>query len=213
MEKTTNYIELLKEIESLTRNGNTTEAVNRSGEMLATADAIWQKEMKSGKISVDTVERLAETAVVHVRALVASNEPTMATATAIAVLTQLSLESYNDINLDLARLELLNNAINALAAHIVRYETDARPDIIDHYTNILRYLLSLIYALYNRVNRLSPECHILPSVYLTLKQFTGENVPVDTPMIKVNGKDVDPMAPTEIYADMLGRLNALGIAG
>ncbi len=207
--ETERTINKLREIESMTRNGDVTEAVNQSGELMAKIHYKWESEIKCKPTAGELTELLAEAGAVHVRALVAANEPTIAATTAIALLTDLSIDTRDTTNLDIAKLELLNNALNALAAHINRYETTADSSVIEHYTTILRYLLSLLYALYNKINREQPQCSVLPSAYLTLKQFIAENVPVDTPAVNVNGIEIDPLKPTYIYADILGRIEAL----
>lgn len=193
-------------IESMTRAGNYTEAAGLSGEILASLS------MKLPAAAGTVIPELfGEAAVVHVRALMASGEPSLAAFTAYGAMVQLAPFSLSGADADKTRMELLNNAANGLIAHIERNDPDPVPEVREHYTAVIRYTLSMLYHLYRRVSAADSASPLLPSVYLTLKQCIESGMPVDTPRVDVNGHDCLPDDYPVILGDLVGRLHALGL--
>lgn len=196
----------LSDIESLTRSGNSREAAGLSGEILASLAG----KLPEAAGCPDVALIFGEAAVVHVRALMASAEPSMASFTAYGALAQLVPFTLAGIEADKIRMELLSNAVNGLIVHIERNEPDADDDIRGHYTAIIRYSLSMLYDLYRKVNAADGASPLLPSVYLTLKQCMEAGMPIQSPQVDVNGLPCSPDDYPAIFGDLLGRLHALG---
>lgn len=196
----------LTDIETMTRKGNSSDAAGLSGEILASLAMKLPEATGTG-----IPELFGEAAVVHVRALMASGEPSAAAVTAYGALMQLVPFCLQGTETDKVRMELLNNAVNGLIAHIERNEPDPAPDVREHYTAVLRYTLSMLYSLYRRVNSADSASPLLPSVYLTLKQCMESGMPVEYPQVNINGHGCAPDDYAAIFGDLIGRLHALGL--
>ncbi len=195
----------LREAEMMTRSGITEDSLPLSGELLAKAS--YHLDQID---STENGELFAEAAVVHVNALIASDEHCAAVSTAICSLLRLSMLKDDTTDLGLASMMLLNLSASSLVTHMREHETTPSDDVIEHYTTVLRYLTSMLFHYYTRLNNSCPQSVLLKPVYKTLRHLIDEGVPVDQNEIGVNNKSVNPDSPLPIYSDAIGRLRAVG---
>lgn len=203
------FLDELREAERLTRNGEIEDSLNLSGELLMKASWNCNGPFKSLKEATEAAELLADSGVIHVRALVAAKETGIAVATAASILLKIGrIEMTGDLMK--AQAELINNALVSITSYIHENETTPGEEVFDHYKKVIILFLSVLYALYNEILHNYPDSVILPSIYLTIRRFVDEGVPIERPEIDINGIKINPLEPQPVYADIVGRLQAIG---
>lgn len=209
IESVRRFRDSLREAEIMTRSGMADDSLRLSGELLAEA-SFRLDGAENGHAATTSAELFAEADVVHVNALIATDEPAAAVSTAVASLTRLCMTGCHTADCDMASMMLLDLAATSLVTYMRVYETEPSADVKEHYATVLRYIASMLYHSYTRLNRVCQGSPLLPPVYKTLRHLIDEGVPVDNKEIEVNNSHVDPDNPLPVYSDAIGRLRAVG---
>ena len=80
----------------------------------------------------------------------------------------------------------------------------------EHFNEIMRYLASMLYFYYNKVGQSRPDFPHLHATYQILSQLRTE-VDIQSPMIKVLDEEISPDSPLSLFADLVGRSQAMGL--
>ena len=80
----------------------------------------------------------------------------------------------------------------------------------EHFNEIMRYLASMLYFYYNKVDQSRPDFPHLHATYQILSQLRTE-VDIQSPMIKVLDEEISPDSPLPLFADLVGRSQAMGL--
>lgn len=200
---------LLSESRQLAINGNMEEAARLSGETLALADNLIRND-----ISKEALALFAEATDIHADTLRCLALGKDSFSLCIMALSQISfLKNYSSLKSDIFTLSIL---CNAFACYILLLENNPpdSDDVINHGKIIGSYLLSLIYHSYGKCNNeehLGSTLAALPVVknaFNIIRKYSSM-IPVQSPSITVNGKDVSPESDSDIYADIAGRSLAI----
>lgn len=136
----------------------------------------------------------------------------VAEAFSCAVATLLSVEIYRCGNAvdPLTRVMLYYAAIQSFIDAIERSPTPEMEQSEEHRGYILSFLASLLYHAYGKAVEADPEASGLADVYGFLKSIAQSGA-IQSPVIKLNGIDVDPATPGPLLVDIMSRAAALGI--
>lgn len=136
----------------------------------------------------------------------------VAEAFSCAVATLLSVEIYRCGNAvdPLTRVMLYYAAIQSFIGAIERSPTPEMEQSEEHRGYILSFLASLLYHAYGKAVEADPEASGLVDVYGFLKSIAQSGA-IQSPVIKLNGIDVDPATPGPLLVDIMSRAAALGI--
>ena len=80
----------------------------------------------------------------------------------------------------------------------------------EHLNEIMRYLASMLYYYYNKVGNSRPDFPHLQVAYQVLSQLRND-IDIQSPTIKVLNEDINPSAPLSLFADLVGRSQAMGL--
>lgn len=136
----------------------------------------------------------------------------VAEAFSCAVATLLSVEIYRCGNAvdPLTRVMLYYAAIQSFIDAIERSATPETEQSEEHRGYILSFLASLLYYAYGNAVKAEPDGAGLADVYGFLKSIAQSGA-IQSPVIKLNGIDVDPATPGPLLVDIMSRAAALGI--
>lgn len=136
----------------------------------------------------------------------------VAEAFSCAVATLLSVEIYRCGNAidPLTRVMLYFVAIQSFIDAAERVVTPDMPQNEEHRGYILSFLASLLYHAYGKAVADTPDGAGLSEVYAFLKNIAQSGA-IQSPVIKLNGIDVDPTTPGPLLVDIMSRAAALGI--
>lgn len=210
MDKIKSLLQNCPAIDEMIDRGEVEDAVRFSGELLAKADSLWTTARNNKSVTTDEISALAILAAYHCDALAMMGNTTDAYATAVTALFQIAIDGNISLSLDLSSLQLYNTAIISLM-QILRQQAITPDDTSRvHINEITRYLTSMLYHYYNKVNESRPHFPHLPVSYQILSSMR-ENVEIQTPLIKVLDENVNPSAPLPLFSDLIGRSHALGL--
>ena len=197
-------------IDEMIDRGEVEDAVRLSGELLAKADSLWAVAKNNNSSSLDEISVLAILAAYHCEALALMSNVTDAYATAVTVLFQMAIDGNESLSLDQSAMQLYITAISTLMQIINQQFANADNVARNHINEIMRYLASMLYYYYNKVGKSRPDFPHLHVAYQILSQLRND-VDIQSPTIKVLNEDVNPSAPLSLFADLVGRSQAMGL--
>lgn len=197
-------------IDDMIDRGNLEDAMRFSGELLARADQLWTLARKENRTATDEITALLILATYHCEALAMANNANEAYATAVAALFQMAIDGSYSLSLGQSALQLYNTAIVSLMQIIPQQFSNADTIDHEHLNEILRYLASMLYFYYNKVGKTRPNFPHLQVAYQILSQLRNE-VDIQSPMIKVLDEEISPDSPLPLFADLVGRSQAMGL--
>ena len=197
-------------IDEMLDRGEVDDAVRLSGELLAKADALWTAARNNKEATLDKISALAILAAYHCDALAMMSNVNDAYATAVTALFQMAIDGSYSLSLGQSALQLYNTAIVSLMQIIPQQFSNADTIDHEHLNEILRYLASMLYFYYNKVGNARPDFPHLQVAYQILSQLRNE-VDIQSPMIKVLDEEISPDSPLPLFADLVGRSQAMGL--
>ncbi len=208
MDKINALLQNCATIDEMLDHGEVEDAVRLSGELLAKADSLWATAKNNHSSSLDEISALAILAAFHCDALAMMNNVKDAYATAVTALFQMAIDGNESLSLDQSAMQLYITAIFALMQIINQQFANANDVAREHLNEIMRYLASMLYYYYNQVGAANSEFPHLPVAYQILSQLQN-NVEIQSPTIKVLKEDVNPSSPLSLFADLVGRSQAM----
>ncbi len=202
-----NILTEIGECNKMLEEGIVEDAVLLSGEALAKAYELWSNRFNDNSPTAEEINVMAIAASCHCSALASMGNFHDAYATAIGAILQISVDPNHSNNISQSLLSIYTTAslslINQLSTSIPD-DDDSR----NHAETISRYLASMLYYYYNLVGQQAPNSPYLDSAYETLcimRQLTE----IETPVISVLNKEIDPSTPHALIGDLVGRSQAL----
>ncbi len=196
-------------IDEMIDRGEVCDAVRLSGELLAQADASWATARNAKNTTADEITALAILAAYHCEALAMMSNINDAYATSITALFQIAIDGNSSLSLDQSAIQLYITAIFALMQIIQQQLNNADSAAREHVNEIMRYLVSMLYYYYNKVGKARHDFPHLQVAYQILSQLR-KDVEIQSPTIKVLNEEVNPSAPLPLFADLVGRSQAMG---
>ena len=203
-------LEKCHSIDEMIDRGDLEDAVRFSGELLAKADSLWASAKNNNLSSLDEISILSILAAYHCEALAMMNNINDAYATAVTALFQMTIDGYDSLSIKQSAMQLYITAIFALMQIIQQQFANADEIAREHLNEIMRYLASMLYYYYNQVGVCNSEFPHLSVAYQILLQLKND-VDIQSPTIKVLNEEVNPAAPLSLFADLVGRSQAIGL--
>lgn len=197
-------------IDDMLDRGEVADAVRFSGELLANADALWTEARNKNASSQNEITALAILAAYHCDALAMMSNINDAYATAVTALFQIAIDGNDSLSIKQSALQLYITAIFSLMQIIQQQLNNADNTAREHVNEIMRYLASMLYYYYNKVGNVRPDFPHLQVAYQILSQLRND-VDIQSPTIKVLNEEVNPSAPLSLFADLVGRSQAMGL--
>lgn len=197
-------------IDDMLDRGEVADAVRFSGELLANADALWTAARNNKEATLDEISALAILAAYHCDALAMMSNINDAYATAITALFQMAIDGSDSLSINQSALQLYITAVFALTQIIQQQFANADTTDREHLNEIMRYLASMLYYYYNKVGNSRPDFPHLQVAYQVLSQLRND-IDIQSPTIKVLNEDINPSAPLSLFADLVGRSQAMGL--
>lgn len=197
-------------IDEMIDHGEVADAVRFSGELLANADALWTEARNKNASSQNEITALAILAAYHCDALAMMSNINDAYATAITVLFQMAIDDSDSLSINQSALQLYITAVFALTQIIQQQFANADTTDREHLNEIMRYLASMLYYYYNKVGNSRPDFPHLQVAYQVLSQLRND-IDIQSPTIRVLNEDINPSAPLSLFADLVGRSQAMGL--
>ena len=190
--------------------GDVADAVRLSGELLAQSDTLWAAAHNTKNTTTDEISALAILAAYHCEALALMNNINDAYATAVTALFQMAIDGNDSLSIKQSALQLYITAIFSLMQIIQQQLNNADNTAREHVNEIMRYLASMLYYYYNKVGNVRPDFPHLQVAYQILSQLRND-VDIQSPTINVLNEEVNPSAPLSLFADLVGRSQAMGL--
>ena len=203
-------LEKCHSIDEMIDRGDLEDAVRFSGELLAKADSLWASAKNNNLSSLDEISILSILAAYHCEALAMMNNINDAYATAVTALFQMTIDGYDSLSIKQSAMQLYITAIFALMQIIQQQFANADEIAREHLNEIMRYLASMLYYYYNQVGVCNSEFPHLSVAYQILLQLKND-VDIQSPTIKVLNEEVNPAVPLSLFADLVGRSQAIGL--
>lgn len=198
------------EIAVMLRENDIEGAVRRSGELLAVCDNDLRSLYNDKKPVNDAVLQFVEAAVLHVHSLRLAHASADAFSCALGALLTIEVYRASEAVDSARKVRLYHDAVRS-AIDSFDCQGDATDgDTENHRGYILSYLVSLLYHFYKKAVAEQSDSNVLPEVYSFLNAIKSSGA-IQTPMIKLGEKDVDPDQPGPLLVDIMGRGAALGI--
>ncbi len=197
-------------IDDMLDRGEVADAVRFSGELLANADALWTAARNNKEATLDEISALAILAAYHCDALAMMSNINEAYATAVTALFQMAIDGSDSLSINQSALQLYITAVFALMQIIQQQFANADTTDREHLNEIMRYLASMLYYYYNKVGNSRPDFPHLQVAYQVLSQLRND-IDIQSPTIKVLNEDINPSAPLSLFADLVGRSQAMGL--
>lgn len=210
MDKIKVLLENCSTIDEMLDGGNIEDAVRFSGELLAKADSLWTMAKNEKSSTLDEISALSILAAYHCEALSMISNANDAYATAVTALFQMAIDGNDSLSLKQSAMQLYNSAIISLMQIIPQQFSNANAEDRVHLNEIMRYLASMLYFYYNKVGKARPDFPHLHVTYQILTQLRND-VDIESPTIKVLDEEVNPSAPLSLFADLVGRSQAMGL--
>ncbi len=210
MDKIKVLLENCSTIDEMLDGGNIEDAVRFSGELLAKADSLWTMAKNEKSSTLDEISALSILATYHCEALSMISNANDAYATAVTALFQMAIDGNDSLSLKQSAMQLYNSAIISLMQIIPQQFSNANAENRVHLNEIMRYLASMLYYYYNKVGKARPDFPHLHVTYQILSQLRND-VDIQSPTIKVLDEDINPSAPLSLFADLVGRSQAMGL--
>ena len=210
MDKIKVLLENCSSIDEMLDGGNIEDAVRFSGELLAQSDTLWATARNNQGSTIDEISALSIIATYHCEALSMMSNANDAYATAITVLFQMAIDGNESLSLNQSAMQLYNTAIISLMQIIPQQFSNADAIEREHLNEIMRYLASMLYFYYNKMGKVRPDFPHLHVTYQILSQLRNE-VDIQSPMIKVLDEEISPDSPLPLFADLVGRSQAMGL--
>ena len=210
MDKIKVLLENCSSIDEMLDGGNIEDAVRFSGELLAQSDTLWATARNNQGSTIDEISALSIIATYHCEALSMMSNANDAYATAITVLFQMAIDGNESLSLNQSAMQLYNTAIISLMQIIPQQFSNADATEREHLNEIMRYLASMLYFYYNKVGKARPDFPHLHVTYQILSQLRND-VDIQSPTIIVLNEDITPSAPLSLFADLVGRSQAMGL--
>lgn len=203
-------LENIKEANGLLERGAIEDAVILSGEALAKAYEHWSENLNNQQPTTDEINVMAIAASCHCGALAAMGNFQDAYATSIGAILQISIDNNKSNNIDQSLLSIYTTAlfswINILSSANPQSEEFDKA----HVEAITRYISSMLYYYYTKIEGNTPHSPYLEDAYVALnhiRQFTD----IETPFISVLNKQISPEDPQDLIGDLVGRSIALSL--
>ena len=197
-------------IDEMIDHGEVADAVRFSGELLANADALWTEARNKNASSQNEITALAILAAYHCDALAMMSNINDAYATAVTALFQMAIDGSDSLSINQSALQLYITAVFALTQIIQQQFANADTTDREHLNEIMRYLASMLYYYYNKVGNSRPDFPHLQVAYQVLSQLRND-IDIQSPTIRVLNEDINPSAPLSLFADLVGRSQAMGL--
>lgn len=198
------------EIAVMLREGDIESAVRRSGELLANCDNNLRSLYNEKQAIGDAVLQFVEAAVLHVHSLRLAHASADAFSCAIGALLTVEVYKASEVVNSARKVRLYHDAVRSAIDSFERQGDATDSDTEEHRGYILSYLASLLYHYYKKAVEEKSESNVLSEVYSFLKAISSSGA-IQSPMIKLGEKDVDPDQPGPLLVDIMGRGAALGI--
>lgn len=207
----------LAEIEQLAASADTlSEAVRRSGELLAHADGVWSALQREKKERRQQLHDVLECGIAHVDCLFRANAPGDAFATAVMLQVH---PIVDDATTDCCVELMALNALAYLSLMAVMNNMEDAPATREHVATLARYICSMLYGAYSQVTATDAgELRSLPGAtrWLPLAHDILEDAIharlVQWPEVTVAGQDTNYLQdPGTVVGDVISRAHALGL--
>lgn len=210
MEQLSNLYSDLSAAKDALGAGDIRLAVTLSGEVLATADSRWSATFNAHESTSEEIRLFASASALHCMSLLFASENSEAFKTSLMSMFQISYDGIDDGEVDESRLGLSSVVLTSFLCYLQNCPVSEDEQVREHVQTIAKYLMSLHYYLYNKVIKANPQSEYLQFAYSVLKD-NMEHIPVEYPMVNVNGSDVDLQSPLTLFSDLIGRVKAIGL--
>lgn len=187
------------------------EAINRTGALLAEADAAWSSLKNANQPTAAALNALLVTSIWHCAALAAGAMAVDSLSTRLVALYASELDRVDEAAVNHARLAHWTMAFNDLmnAARETRLNPQADAAVAEHLRLVSTYIASMLSHYLGKADAATCEPDLLADARRVLGALARV---VQSPLVDVNGAEVDPSADAlPLMADLLGRCRALGI--
>lgn len=192
--------------------GSPEENVERTGVLLAEADATWTRLKNAGEPTGEAIHALLVAALFHCSALEQVSMTADALSTRLVALCSSMVDGSEEPAVDHIRLAhwvFSFNDMMAALSQVPGIDPAANEQDADHIKHVTGYIASMISHCYDRSVNTGADSELLGDAGSMLKML---HAVVEKPLVDVNGTMVDPgVDALPLMADLMGRLRALGV--
>lgn len=215
--KKSDFERQVTECDQLLKENNVADAVRLSGELLSQADSDWRGRYNAGERGTDEICQVLDAGAMHCLTLFLSGQIRDCYSTALMLDLECEIDGVDRQTVRLSTLRLRHLALTSLLTVLDSMPVSDDEQVLDHISNIVRYLSDLLYHDYESVvngdtsGLTAADRAIVSEVHGLLSSLLERGMRFEADAIVVGGEFHSPERPAAVIGDLIGRSRALGL--